>query len=398
MPKADLSHYRGREPAYIKHCLLEKYLPDLAYKVGSKWSSLAYIDGFAGPWKTTTPNYDDSSFGIAVDTLRRCQAGLRERSHELHLNCILVDRNDEAFAQLEKFAREKTKPDFEVHALPGDFVENIPSIERILGKNSGSTFRFVFLDPKGWADIPMLKLRSFLQSRGCEVLINLMTRHIVRFLDEPSREDSYNNLFGRTEVLSILRDASMQNAPSFARAERAVREYGRSLKLLCNFKYVSSAVVLEPDKESIRYFLVYASNHPTGVEVFKAAENQSAKIQETVRHETQIQKTKQPPLAFDDLPVPTKLSIQLHQFYSGLAKGRVIEFLLANQPREGFSYSSIFCEAMAFPLVTPNDLVHWLKSFEPNIKIVLENPKAKKLSPSRDDRIFVTDREALRLC
>lgn len=40
MPKADLSHYQGREQAYVKHYLLEKYLPDWAYKVGTKWESL----------------------------------------------------------------------------------------------------------------------------------------------------------------------------------------------------------------------------------------------------------------------------------------------------------------------------------------------------------------------
>ncbi len=32
MPKVDLSNYEGREQAYIKHCLLETYLPEWAYK------------------------------------------------------------------------------------------------------------------------------------------------------------------------------------------------------------------------------------------------------------------------------------------------------------------------------------------------------------------------------
>ena len=34
MPKVDFSHYEGREQAYVKHCLLDEYLPDWAYKVG----------------------------------------------------------------------------------------------------------------------------------------------------------------------------------------------------------------------------------------------------------------------------------------------------------------------------------------------------------------------------
>ena len=51
MPKVDLAAYAGREQAYIKHCLLENYLPDWGYKIGQAWDNLIYVDGFAGPWK-----------------------------------------------------------------------------------------------------------------------------------------------------------------------------------------------------------------------------------------------------------------------------------------------------------------------------------------------------------
>ena len=58
---ADLSAYAGREQAYVKRYLLEKYLAPLAYKVGSAWDSFVYIDGFSGPWQTTRPDYAGSS-------------------------------------------------------------------------------------------------------------------------------------------------------------------------------------------------------------------------------------------------------------------------------------------------------------------------------------------------
>jgi hypothetical protein len=60
MPRINLSDYKGREQAYIKHCLLEDYLPEWGWKVGSEWDSLVYLDGFAGPWETTSPNFADS--------------------------------------------------------------------------------------------------------------------------------------------------------------------------------------------------------------------------------------------------------------------------------------------------------------------------------------------------
>src|SRR6266581_697098 len=80
MPKPDFTKYPERKSAaYIKHCLLQEYLPNWAYKVGHAWDSLVYVDGFAGPWETTDPNHSDSSFAIAIDSLQECQTGLSNK-------------------------------------------------------------------------------------------------------------------------------------------------------------------------------------------------------------------------------------------------------------------------------------------------------------------------------
>ncbi len=130
MPKLDFSNYEGgREPAYVKHTLLESYLPELAYKVGSRWDSIVYVDPFAGPWQTKHPNYADSSFGIAVDALLRCQAGLRQsRNRDLHFECILGEQDKDAFAHLDNFAKTESRSNFVVHALPGKFAEQTHTI------------------------------------------------------------------------------------------------------------------------------------------------------------------------------------------------------------------------------------------------------------------------------
>lgn len=174
MSRVDFSHYNQREQAYVKHCLLEEYLPDWAYKVGAKWDSLVYVDGFAGPWQTKHPDYADSSFGIAVDALRRCQTGLRAgRGRDLQMESILVDHDKDAFAHLETFAASKRAPGFGVHALCGQFVEQIPAIDQIIKEHTQNPFQFVFLDPHGWADIPMqqfagLRCLKLLKSRQPE--------------------------------------------------------------------------------------------------------------------------------------------------------------------------------------------------------------------------------------
>jgi len=143
MPKLDFSNYEGgREQAYVKHSLLDVYLPELAYRVGRTWESIAYIDGFAGPWQTQDPGHADSSFGIAIDALRRSQKGLREvHGRELHVECILVEQNKVAFKELEQFAERETSTEFEVHAIHGEFVKKISTIDQFLGKSGRNPFQ-----------------------------------------------------------------------------------------------------------------------------------------------------------------------------------------------------------------------------------------------------------------
>ena len=390
MPRVDLTNYIGREQAYIKHCLLEEYLPEWAYKVGRVWDELVYVDGFAGPWQTKHADYADTSFGVAIQALRQCQNGLREHGRNLKMESILVDQDKNAFDELQKFAELQSNPGFGVHALHGQFIEKIETIDSIIKNNTRKAFRFVFLDPKGWADIPMKRLQPFLRNRSCEVLINLMTRHIIRFLDEPDRAHSYLNLFARKEAVDSLRDSRLNKEDPHSRAERAVREYGRSLRLLCGFRYVSAAVILEPEEEAIRYFLVYATNHPRGVEVFKSAETKAARIQDQVRNDTLVRKTHQPSFAFDDVPPSSRISSKLRQFYSEKAQRRVVEILATSTPRSHHSYADLFCEAMTFPLVTPTDLLSWLKQLEPYIRLELSgSTQRRKPSPLHNDKVIV---------
>jgi three-Cys-motif partner protein len=391
MPKVDLAHYEGREQAYVKHCLLEEYLPEWAFKVGSKWDSLVYVDGFAGPWQTTDPGYADSSFGLAINVLRHCQSGLYDQGKPLKMVTILVEKNKSRFARLRVFAQENTTPTFPVHALHGAFVDKIPEIDKLITRAAPHPFRFVFLDPEGWADIPMERLLPLLKDRSCEVLINLMTKHIHRFLQQDDRASSYHNLFGREGVLELLQSAAREE-----QVDLAVKEYCRSLQMLCGFEYVSSAVILEPNEQKIRYFLVYASHHPRGVEVFKAAEMKAARTQEAIRDEKRIQKTGQPGFIFDeDSPIST-FTHGLYQRYAKRARAKVVEALWRSAPKETIPYENLFCEAMAFPLVTPEDLIDWLKDMEPNIEIRLAGPRRRKLSPLKEDQIIVINRERLR--
>lgn len=393
MPKVDFADYSNREQAYVKHRLLAEYLSPLAYKVGSTWDSIAYIDAFSGPWQTSRGDYGDSSFAIAIETLREAQKGLRERGKKLRIDCFLVEENKEAFAELQAFAAKQNSDNFAVHALCGAFIDQLPTVAKSLRLNAPRAFKFIFLDPKGWADIPMAVMKPFLKDRSCEVLINVMTRHIIRFLDEPDREQSYNNLFGRPEVLERLRATPRENNE---RAEQEVREYCRSLKLLCGFKFVSSAVILEPTEESVRYYLVYATNNYHGIDVFKKAEGTAARIQDDVRFGTRRRGGEQAELLLEGGSKESRVCARLRGKYQSRAQQKIHDMLTKSASASGVAFVDLYCEAMAFPLVTPNDLWQWLCDMKPAIEVKLSgSDRRKKASPAEEDRVVVVDRPRL---
>jgi len=392
MPKVDFSAYEGREQAYIKHCLLEEYLPDWGLKVGSQWDSLVYVDGFAGPWDVRSPDFADSSFGVAIASLDRVAKGLNEhRRKKLNVQCILVEQDKAAFKTLSTVAESVSRPGFQVKAISGEFIEQLTEINKIVQRAGSSPFKFVFLDPKGWSDIPMQRLRPFLTDRSCEVVVNLMTRFIIRFFDQPDRAESCRELFGRDDVLPIV-----QAAPPEDRQDVLVREYCKSLHTLCGFKYVSSAVILEPNRDDIRYFLVYGTNHHRGVEVFKTAERKAARLQDEIRHAASVQKSGQEDMMgtlFGGASPKSRHAYWLWERYCAKAKRKVIERILA-APTGGVLFTELFCDAMAFPLVTPTDLYGWIKGWEKYLSLRLEDPSKKKPSPDQNDWVEAKDRQS----
>ena len=71
--RPDLANYEGREQAYVKHHFLADYVESLVFKVASAYSDVVYVDGFSGPWKDQGEKFEDTSFGIALQALRRAK-------------------------------------------------------------------------------------------------------------------------------------------------------------------------------------------------------------------------------------------------------------------------------------------------------------------------------------
>jgi three-Cys-motif partner protein len=391
MPKVDLAAYTGREQAYVKHCLLENYLPDWGYKIGSAWETLVYVDGFAGPWGVTGHDLADSSFGVAVNVLKKLRQGLGDRGRSINIRAVLVERRSSAFQRLKDFADHHSTPGFEVHAVDGSFTAKINEITKLIECSRGKTFKFVFLDPKGWKDIPMTALAPFLNNRGCEVLINLMARHAVRFLEQNDRKDSYDAFFGRDEAMDVVR-----KTPKHRKLSVILQEYCTSLKQLCGFKYVSAAAILEPNEEAIRYFLVFGTNHLRGIEVFKNAEKTASRMQNQVRFETIFGRKSylQGDLLMNPPALKTKIVYKLRNEYVAKAMENVIREMLSQPTTESIPYRNLFARAMELPLITPEDFVAGIKAL-PSVKLCFEGKGRRTPNVEKNDRVDIVDRKAL---
>ena len=398
MPKVNLTHYQGREQAFVKHYLLKKYLSKWGIKIGSKWDTLVFVDGFAGPWGAKDIEFSDASFGIALKALTEAVSVLDQQlGRSVHGTCVFVEKKPTAFARLNAFAKSHSTQSVSAIALRGRFSKNIPAINHYVSTVGNNPFKFVFLDQKGWAATPMRELRPFIKGRPCELLFNLMTSFLTRFVNRKELAPSYNDLFGRPGVVEQIRALPKGTGQ---REEMAVEEYCRSLREICGFKYVSRAVILDPEKEKVRYYLVFATNSLHGIEVFKSAESEATKIQDDVRFQIRVhQNNPTLPGLFDNSVPQSRLAVNLATRYKSFAKQKIVEILMTEQSKIGIPYSKLFGEAMSFPIVTATDLIEWLNALKPSIEIKYatstkrRNPR--RPSPLENDQIVVIDHEAI---
>ena len=172
--------YRGREQTFVKHTLLRKYLDGLGHKVGHGWSCIDYVDCFAGPWQSSDPDFRDTSFGIAVDTLSGAQRNLQEIGKNLRLRFCFVESDKKSFVKLEAYAESRRAEHLEIVPLEGEFEDQLERVESFLRGSGDEAFRFLLIDPKGWTGFALKKIAPLVERRSAEILVNVMTSHIRR--------------------------------------------------------------------------------------------------------------------------------------------------------------------------------------------------------------------------
>ena len=277
-----IEHYTGREQAYVKHYVLETYLTDLLFKVGSAYNEVVYVDGYAGPWKNAGDSFEDTSFGIALGKLREVRAKLAERHRNVRFRAILVESDPASFEQLKSVI--SLFPDVEITLISGRFLDNVERIR----ENLGNAFAFMFIDPCGWK-IDTEKLGTLISRNNTEVVFNLMFDFVNRAVQIESVAKPISELFASEDWKDRIRSATPgpeRKAAIFACFRDALMRCGR-------FPYCLEAEVMKATEDRLLYALVYATRHPAGVQVFRDAQVRAYRKQDEVRASAKFAKEEQ---------------------------------------------------------------------------------------------------------
>jgi three-Cys-motif partner protein len=369
--------YIGREQAYIKHKLLEKYLERFGYKIGSKWDTISYVDCFAGPWKSTDPEYRDTSFGLAVQVLTAVQKNLFESiARNFRLRFCLIEAEPKSFVRLQQYAEAHLRRGLEILPLEGQFEDHLSTVSRFVNESGPNAFRFLLLDPKGWTGFALRRVAPLVEARSAEILVNVMTYHIRRFVTQEEHAASFGELFG-DERIGV-------EAAGFAGMDRErflVRKYAEGLKKLAGFSYTSTAAVLRSAEDTVHYYLVFGTNSPHGIQVFKEAERVAFETGESARDEAKtrkrVERTQQSELDVfgEGLRPPSPFGLELRATHQREARQQ-LEALLKS--RATIPYDTVLGTILETPLVWESDLLTWIGELAAQNRITITPPLGRK--------------------
>lgn len=282
-----LSDYAGREQSYVKHVFLERYLERLAHKIASSHPHIVYVDGFAGPWQSANEKFEDTSFGIALNALRRAKASWKERNRDVKMSAFLVERDADAYKQLAQVPAKY--PDIEIKTYQADFLTVLPDILKDI---PASAFAFFLIDPKGW-HIPLKTLAPMLARPHSEVIFNFMFDFINRAasIKESAVVSGLNELIPFGDWRTTLEAAEKAHPGGLSSEERKailVDAFASNLAHFGKYEYVAETTVLRPVKDRPLYCLFYATRHPRGIEVFRDCQAETLKEQSKTRAATKV--------------------------------------------------------------------------------------------------------------
>lgn len=381
--------YDGREQTAAKHLILTKYLQTLALKIGQSRKHLTfnYVDGFSGPWKSRADDQSDTSPALALEQLLEVREKLMGRGCNFIVRAFFIAYTEEAEGKLKALRSRFTGAAIEV--VRGTFEEHIEDARRFV-RVGRDPFGFVFIDPTGWTGFRLKAITPLLrEARHGEVLINFMTGHISRFIDNPppNVDASFDELFG-----DAVRREAWQGLAGLDREDRIVETYCDRLAHAGGYKHCVSAMILNPSSDRTHYHLVYGTRSDEGLVAFREIERKGLSFQRDRRADAQEQlkaiRTRQPGLFEGRQLVGRAYEDELRERYVPRAVQRIDAMLAA---QGDVLWDDLLIEALCVPLVSESDVKQWLadRVAQGAVKVIGLAPRAWVPQRGRGHRIRV---------
>jgi len=257
--------YRGREQTRAKHQILKAYLQGLSFKILNIYDEIIFIDGFSGPWKERTPDLSDTSFRIAIETLKDVQKRFYQRKGEMKsIKCFLIEKDKTAYKKLNKVVQSFQTEDnkFTIKTFHGEFEEVAPNISPLLGKS----FTLTFIDPTGWTGYNYEKIQPLLKHVPGEVLINFM-------YDFVNRASGMGVMETVKSLQPILGPNFKERMDSSLSNEKTIEQLFRCrLKEAGAFEFVASAQIKRATADRTQFFIMYGTRKDAGLVEFREVE------------------------------------------------------------------------------------------------------------------------------
>lgn len=253
-----------------KHEILRSYLGGWYAKLGL-WDSprrIIYLDGFAGPG--IYAEGEEGSPVIALRTLldHKSRSDITRKTELLFLfneqnagraailRDVLADLEETYGGWGENVKVVVEKENFDT------FTDGILDSLSDRGANLAPTFAFV--DPFGYRDVTMDKLRRLLSFRSCELFIYFDFNSTVRFATAGNVDHHLEPLFGTDEYRSAPPSGDPGRGPFL------LELYERQLREIAGFPYVQAFAMVNEQGRTGNY-MIFCSRHLDGLDLMKRA-------------------------------------------------------------------------------------------------------------------------------
>lgn len=249
-----------------KHAILRRYLHAWLPIISASGSRAVFIDGFAGPGV-----YAGGEEGSPVIAMRALIDHAHPKAITSSVHFLFFEDKKARAEQLRQSIapfQAKLPGHSSATVRHGAYAELLAqSLDEIEANGKQLAPSLVFIDPFGVKGLPMSLVRRILATPSCEVLINVMTGFMHRFVASAEFERYMDEIYG-TGDWRLARERSGASRLDFLRHLYLAQLSRADVKGRAEFVRMFS---MHNKNDQPIYDLVFATNHYLGIDRMKDA-------------------------------------------------------------------------------------------------------------------------------